>query len=181
MMVTELKELIEQIISMHFPVGMIMCYPSCETPEGWLPCDGSQYKISDYPSLAGVLSVTTDCKGDSEGYFRVPDLQGKFVRGLDLDGMVDPEREIGSFQEDTFQGHEHTINSIMTKSDGYHKHELRIDQFDSKHYYGDATVLSAYTDQHYWGEVENPFCFGGSHFHTIPEHQSNGILTSKYE
>ena len=60
--------------------------------KGWLPCDGKQYKIADYPKLYKIIgtrfchkftsrndtSYTSNCKAD---YFAVPDYRGFYLRG----------------------------------------------------------------------------------------------------
>ena len=62
--------------------------------EGWLPCDGKQYKTTDYPKLYAIIGenychkytsrtdqdfTTSSCKA---GYFAVPDYRGFYLRGL---------------------------------------------------------------------------------------------------
>ena len=62
--------------------------------DGWLRCDGKQYKIDDYQKLYDVIklnfchkytsrtdkdSTTSSCKA---GYFAVPDYRGFYLRGL---------------------------------------------------------------------------------------------------
>jgi microcystin-dependent protein len=45
---------------------------------GWLPCDGTSYRQSDYPGLFAAIGTTSG--GDAQS-FNVPDLRDRFVRG----------------------------------------------------------------------------------------------------
>jgi hypothetical protein len=53
------------------PVGTIIMFYGSTAPDGYLPCDGSAYNVTDYPKLYAVL-----------GSANTPDLRGCFVRGL---------------------------------------------------------------------------------------------------
>ena len=48
---------------------------------GWLACDGSEYNINDYPELFSVIGTTYG--GDGTQVFRVPDLRGRALAGVD--------------------------------------------------------------------------------------------------
>jgi hypothetical protein len=46
--------------------------------------------------------------------FRLPELQGQFLRGVTVDGLTntDPDfasRQVGSYQDDALQGHRHEV------------------------------------------------------------------------
>lgn len=53
--------------------GEIRAFPYNFIPLGWLPCDGSQYSVSQYQVLASVIGQTY---GGSGTNFKVPDLRG---------------------------------------------------------------------------------------------------------
>lgn len=57
------------------PIGSIVAYMESEAPSGFLACDGASYPVEQYPKLAEFFGV-------SEGSFKVPDLQGEFLRGI---------------------------------------------------------------------------------------------------
>jgi hypothetical protein len=94
------------------PVGSIVMYPSLTVPVGWFECDGRELDNTDYPELFNILeykysSVISGTK------FKVPDLRGLFVRGLDHDTTAsggststgrDPlsNRDLNSIQTDEF-------------------------------------------------------------------------------
>lgn len=61
-------------------IGEIRIFPYAHLyPEGWLPCDGSTYKIANYPALYAVIGVTYG--GDGKSVFKVPNLQGRAIVG----------------------------------------------------------------------------------------------------
>ena len=89
---------------------------------GWLYCDGSPYACADHLLLFGVIgSRFGSATADGVAQFCVPDLRGRFIRGVDVKGGIDPgdrktpdgttSFEVGTEQADAFQGHEHTYIS----------------------------------------------------------------------
>jgi phage-related tail fiber protein len=95
--------------------------------------------------VIGVSFGTAD-----SGHFNVPDLRGRFLRGVDNGQAVDPDAatrtaiktggatgdNVGSLQADAFQGHYTTIKGDQT---------ARIDLGIRS-----ATPLSATIDEAYW-------------------------------
>lgn len=69
----------------QWPIGMIAPYAGSTAPEGWLFCDGSEVKISDYSNLFTVIGFTYGPAATLVGVetFKVPDLRGRFPLGLD--------------------------------------------------------------------------------------------------
>lgn len=68
------------------PAGTVISYiAGAKPPIGYLTCDGSTYKISDYPKLAEAIKSGFGnynyYGGDGEKTFAVPNLQGEFLRG----------------------------------------------------------------------------------------------------
>jgi len=66
------------------PVGTVVAFAGNveQIPENWRWCDGSEVSRLDYPAL--FAAIKTLWGGDGEPMFRVPDLQGRFLRGSDL-------------------------------------------------------------------------------------------------
>lgn len=103
------------------PVGTIIAYGGNQSspPAGWLFCDGASYATSAYPALYGAIINSWGSGGT--GSFNVPDLRGRFLRGMDGNANLDPEKNfrqvskpgglpgnnVGSIQGDAFQGHQH--------------------------------------------------------------------------
>lgn len=66
------------------PTGTIISFMGNNAPEGYLKCDGAELNITDYPALANHFETEFGSKnyfgGDGETTFKVPDLQGEFLR-----------------------------------------------------------------------------------------------------
>lgn len=91
-------------------------------PMGWLVCDGQQLRRADWPALFAAIGYRYLQKGEVPNeLFRVPDLRGYFLRGVDPTGRVDRDTSarqtpageaaaapwIGSTQSFALQAHEH--------------------------------------------------------------------------
>jgi len=114
-------------MSDFFPAGIIVPFAgkSSNVPNGWLLCDGRPFKKTDYPNLFDAIG--TNWGGDATPNFFLPDLQGKFLRGVSYLSNSDPEKnkrepsrpdlgtnnagnsgnEVGSFQNFALQVHKH--------------------------------------------------------------------------
>ena len=105
------------------PPGSIISFggQTNRVPHGWLLCDGHEEQVSDYPALFYAIEHSW---GGSNDVFRVPDLRGQFLRGVDLDADVDPDADArtnrvttalqkgaGGYQGDEFQTHIHYLES----------------------------------------------------------------------
>lgn len=94
----------------NIKVGTVSAFPTNTIiPEGWLICNGAVLNKNGFPDLFSVIGYTYGGSGNS---FNVPNLQGRFIRGL---GSYDSDRSsggIGATQVDQFQGHKHWIHTI---------------------------------------------------------------------
>ena len=109
---------------MTVPIGTILPYGGLVdgnaegelASQGWLVCDGEEYSEEEYPELENTIGTIY---GTSRpGMFKVPDLRGRFVRGVDAGAGRDPDAgarsggdertKLGSLQEDEFKSHTHT-------------------------------------------------------------------------
>lgn len=101
-------------------------------PSGYLVCDGSEVNIADYPLL--FAAIGTSWGGNGTTTFRLPDLRGQFLRGVDGGAGVDPNAAdrtalnggntgdaVGSYQMDELETHTHTGT---TDNDGIHSHRI---------------------------------------------------------
>ena len=150
-------------------VGQIGYFPSNKSRKGWLKCDGKLYDKKIYSELADYLEdifcLTDDGSSNcSEGYFRVPNYQGYFLRVYGGTGQYAthsfnlPQSEslpdvIGNFQTLTTSGY--TPNGPIVKR-GYATvylpssgtaYNLASNRFqasaDNSTYKSDAPVLPA--------------------------------------
>lgn len=72
------------------PAGIVEIWAGNAVPEGYVLCNGQELKQTDYPKLYAALGTTYNTAPSasgqryttSAGYFRVPDLRGRFVVGL---------------------------------------------------------------------------------------------------
>lgn len=104
------------------PIGAVVAFagePASHLPVGWLPCDGRELHRSDYPELYEAIGVGHG--GDAIGTFYLPDLRGRFVRGVDGGAGRDPDSaarsapgvggnagdRVGSVQDDQLGKHHH--------------------------------------------------------------------------
>jgi len=77
------------------PVGELIHFYGSTAPDGFLACDGSSFSATTYPQLAAFLGATV-----------TPDLRGTVLRGLDIQGVRDPDgpsRHPGSYQGDAMR------------------------------------------------------------------------------
>lgn len=115
--------------------------------EGWLLCDGAAYFRADYSELADVIGTAFGSPSSSQ--FNVPDLLGRFVRGVDNGTGRDPDAKfrahsapggyegdkVGSVQDDAMQVHSH--NDSGHKHPSYHMASQHQDgRSDGKEYSG---------------------------------------------
>ena len=96
------------------PVGTITAYMGKVAPDGWLLCNGKDIP-TQYKELVNLIGEKT------------PDMQGRFLRGLDPTGTIDVDggknRALGSPQEDAFKEHSHTVNGVLIPDIGDHHYD----------------------------------------------------------
>lgn len=73
-----------------FPTASIIAYGGTTAPTGWLLCDGSAVSRTTYSALFAVIAETAG-QGDNSTTFNVPDLRGRFLRGMDAAVGRDPD------------------------------------------------------------------------------------------
>jgi hypothetical protein len=98
------------------PAGTILPFAGENVPIGYLSCDGAEYSKSDYPELyAAVQNIWGTTTNNNN--FKVPDLRGLFLRGVDGTANRDPNKNtraalipgqnsgnrVGSYQSDAIQ------------------------------------------------------------------------------
>jgi microcystin-dependent protein len=135
------------------PTGALIPFPTATAPTGWVKANGALLSRTTYATLfafASAQGLVTEVAwaatdfgrfsvGDGSTTFRVPDLRGMFLRGLDESRGVDTARLIGVDQAAanaphthgiTDAGHTHAVNDFghlhggTTTSAGSHSHNV---------------------------------------------------------
>ena len=97
--------------NMLVPAGAVSAFAglSAGIPTGWLYCNGQGVSRTTYSALFAQISTIYGA-GNGSTTFNLPDLRGAFVRGWDGGRGLDPSRNFGSYQADSFASHAHTYN-----------------------------------------------------------------------
>ncbi|MES2381769.1 MAG: phage tail protein [Bacteroidota bacterium] len=119
------------LMNVTLPVGSVITYvgnvekfqninaPFTLQPEtqGWMLCDGSALRATEYPELYAALGSLYGINGSGADFtFNLPDLRGQFLRGIGTDEASVEGRTsayggtangVGSTQKDALQIHEH--------------------------------------------------------------------------
>jgi len=127
-----LEEVIRAMIADMIPIGTIMAYGGDVTnpdikgrlkAQGWLFCDGSRIdKNGDYKDLYAVIK---DAFGSDGNNFYLPDMRGRFLRGVSHGTHNDPDatdrkhsqvggnkgNKVGTLQADKVGSHRHMVYS----------------------------------------------------------------------
>jgi len=111
------------VISETSPIGMIAPFAMENAPDEWLVCDGSTLNSVANPEYADLFAaIGTTWGGTGASDFKLPDLQGSFLRGIGNGSINGREKygpsTVGEFQEDELQGHYHNIRYDTTGSWG---------------------------------------------------------------
>lgn len=69
------------IVNLSTPTGSIMSYAGSSAPVGWLLCNGEAIDRTLYSDLFSVIGEDWG-EGDGSTTFNLPDLRGKFLRGM---------------------------------------------------------------------------------------------------
>jgi microcystin-dependent protein len=97
-------------VAAAMPSGAVLAFAGATPPPGFLLCDGAEVSRETYKALFDVIG-TAYGEGDGSTTFKLPDLRGEFVRGLDAGRGADPEpgRALGSGQGASLAAHRHAI------------------------------------------------------------------------
>jgi len=111
------------------PAGTVLPFTGINAPAGYLLCDGSAISRMTYSDLFSTMGSAYGA-GDGTTTFNLPDLRGRFLRGVDGTAGNDPDNStriasniggntgnaIGSLQSDTLKSHKH--NFIVSGGSG---------------------------------------------------------------
>jgi microcystin-dependent protein len=109
------------------PVGGVIAYAGHTVPDGWLLCDGRLLNRANYPDLFDAIGTAWGSSSSSD--FRLPDMRGMFLRGVDnspTEGTsnTDPNsstrtttnsggntgNNVGTKQDEELKSHAHSTN-----------------------------------------------------------------------
>jgi len=82
--------------------GQVAFFGMTAAPSGWLKANGAAVSRTAYSELFAAIGTTFGI-GDGATTFNLPDLRGRFPRGLDDGRGVDPGRSLGSDQGDAIR------------------------------------------------------------------------------
>lgn len=112
------------------PTGIIMAFGGTTVPTGYLLCDGSAVLRTAFSNLFSVIG-TANGVGDGSSTFNLPDLRGKFLRGVDSGAGNDPNTtsrtainggnsgdNVGSAQAFDLGSHTHSVRGKGPGSGG---------------------------------------------------------------
>jgi microcystin-dependent protein len=107
------------------PSGSIMAFAGSTIPTGWIICDGTEVSRVTYADLFASIATIWG-QGNGTSTFNLPDLRGRFLRGVDGIAGNDPDaatrtalniggntgNNVGSYQLDDLKAHNHTFHDI---------------------------------------------------------------------
>lgn len=103
----QLLAALRAMMATYTPPGLVAPFGRTGTISGWLACDGQTVSRTTYAALFAAIGTTFNTGGELITVFRLPDLRGEFIRGLDAGRGVDAGRDLGTNQEDMIQAHKH--------------------------------------------------------------------------
>lgn len=82
--------------SVTTPSGSLTAFAGATAPSGWLLCFGQVVSQSTYPNLYAAILTAYNTGGEGAGNFRLPDLRGRSIFGLDNMGGIAAGRLTGA-------------------------------------------------------------------------------------
>jgi microcystin-dependent protein len=101
------QKLLTALRKMGVPPGTVAPMARLTVPDGWLVANGQSILKASFPDLYSAIGDAFKLPGDSATEFRVPELRGEFIRGMDASRGVDVDRVLGSFQGQQVAAHKH--------------------------------------------------------------------------
>ena len=114
-----------QLTALLTPAGIIQPFGGTSAPTGYLACEGQEVLQSAYPALYTAIGTTWGTASNAATHFKLPDFRGAFLRGTGSHGTENMANgndytgvSVGSFENDQFQGHKHTVQYTNNASGG---------------------------------------------------------------
>ncbi|RKR92912.1 microcystin-dependent protein [Micromonospora pisi] len=158
------------------PVGTIVAFAGNVDliwldEQGWLYCDGAELRQTDHPALYAAIGGNY---GAGHNSFRLPDLRGRFTRGVDLGAGRDPYVEartpsapggLAGNNPGSLQGYYTSLPATTFKAadDGEHAHDVAHLPTENE---GLATEGSHYG---IWPDNTRQIRDAGAHGHTVTD------------
>lgn len=104
------------------PIGSVVAWAGVPgtLPSGWLLCDGAEHPNAAYPDLAAAIGSAHG--GDGATTFRLPDLRGRFLRGVDGGAGRDPDALARSQPQEGVGNAGDAVGSVQSDQFGTHFH-----------------------------------------------------------
>lgn len=114
-------DLTVSLLNQLIPIGSVIPYAGDTDVGNWRLCRGQDISRTGFPELFALVG-TRFGRGDNSTTFNLPDLRGRFVRGVDTaPSLNDPDKafrfnpiaggatgvNVGSIQEDAIANHAH--------------------------------------------------------------------------
>lgn len=122
--------------STQTPTGVVQVHSGDTPPDGWLLCEGGVVSQTTYAALYAIVGSTFNTGGEGVGNFRLPDIRGKFIRGLDGGRGVDSGRSLGNTQSGQRGGHTHAAGTIAITASptaAPHNHAMTVPSVNMPH------------------------------------------------
>jgi len=117
------------------PPGVVLPYAGSAVPQGWLLCDGSEVRISEYGLLFEAIGYSFGARATiTAGFFKVPDLRGRLPLGADNMGGQSADTVTADYADGVGQIGGSETENIAVENLPEHKHDMRGDSGDQ--YYG---------------------------------------------
>lgn len=152
---------LEKQVNMLVPIGTISTFAgNSPNIDCWLLCDGRLLSKDEYPELFKKIEYFW---GGKEDKFRVPDMQGRFLRGVANNESTDPDKERRIYNSNFDKAKSNGVGSYQEDAISKHKHQIRISNTLNASY-GARSILTSSQNENTatGGEEELIQNFGGN-------------------
>lgn len=174
------------------PLGIVQIWAGKVVPLGYELCEGQQLKISEYPELYAAIGSTYNSAysytgtrySTMSGYFRLPDLRGRFLVGYNAsDADYNAYGRIGGEKKHTLTASEIPSHSHEMR-DYYYVENSSTGGISGSEYIGGNWLGSAKTDSdnnylYYKNHNTDPVGSGYSHENRPPYYSFAYIMRTK--
>jgi microcystin-dependent protein len=128
-------------------IGEIVAFSGGTVPYGYLACDGSAVSRTVYANLF-LVTGTAWGVGNGSTTFNLPDLRGRFIRGVNAGSGNDPDAtsrtaihggntgdNVGSYQGDRLKSHRHKMHDDSPQSFGTIKTSAAFSGTNTSNFY----------------------------------------------